>query len=287
MSNNFAFAQEVIASSIEPTSMVLDEPSPQPELLAEMQTTSPDSTQNTTPPKVTTEQDLKKEEHQRIVGVVPNFNVSYNFKAPPLTKMQKLSLTMHTNLDPVVFATAAFAAGRDEVFDDFQGYGWGPEGYFKRWGAEYADTFDGNLIGNALLPIVLHQDPRYFRMGTGSIKKRILYSISTTFVCRGDNGKRQPNVSNILGNFIAGGISNAYYPSSDRGVGLTFQNAITVTAEGSLGGLFDEFWPDISHRLFKKHPKLAAPDMQETPMPSPKAMMQSAPVSVVSMGAGL
>jgi hypothetical protein len=260
-----ACAQSSTSSSpVMVASVTLDAPEAQYEVAGLQQSQSSSSSAQPaaqTPPagqnpNVTSQEELHKEEHQRILGVVPSFNVEYSFQAPKLTAKQKLTLTMHTNLDPVVFGIAAIAAGRDEVFDDFQGYGWGAQGYFKRWGAEYADTFDGNLFGNALLPIVLHQDPRYFRMGTGTIKKRLLYSLSTAVVCRGDNGKRQPNISNVTGNLIAGGISNLYYPSSDRGVGLVFQNALTVTAEGSLGGLFDEFWPDISHKLFKKDKKL-------------------------------
>jgi|GEM_PF-1182491 len=241
--------------------------------------TSPtQKTQATTvAPKVTTEEELKKEEHQRIAGVVPNFNVSYNFKAPPLTPEQKLRLAMHTNLDSVTFVASALTAGYGEIQDQFTGYGWGAEGYAKRFGAAYADNFDGVFWGNAVLPIVLHQDPRYFRLGTGTFKHRFLYSISTSVICKSDSGHWEPNVSNVMGNIISGGISNVYYPKADRGVGLTFENAFTVTAEGTLGALFNEFWPDVSHRLFKK--KLKKLDIDyDTSQPS-APQMASKPMS--------
>lgn len=126
------------------------------------------------------------------------------------------------------------------------------QGYAKRFGAAYVDSFDGNMLGNALFPVLLHQDPRYFRKGTSSFTSRLLYAISTTVICKGDDGQWHPNYSNVLGNLTAGGISNLYYPSSDRGVELTFQRALTVSAEGAIGAAFYEFWPDISRKLFHK-----------------------------------
>ena len=222
----------------------------------------------------TTDEQLKKEEQQRVAGVMPAFNVSFNFDAPPLTPKQKFALTMHQNFDWFVFATAAIAAGNDELGHSYSGYGWGAQGYLKRFGAEYANTFDGNLFGNAILPTLLHQDPRYFRLGQGSFTKRFFYSASTTFITRGDNGHKEFNFSNIGGNVIAGGIANVYYPSSQRGVGQTFDSAFTVTLEGMIGAELDEFWPDIAHKLFKKHLKKLGeiggeePDMPTTSTPA-------------------
>lgn len=195
---------------------------------------------------------LKEQERQRILGVIPNFNTSYVRDAHPLSAKQKFHLMFKSSTDPVIFAVAALDAGYSQLQDDFPGYGQGVQGYAKRLGASYADTFDGALWGNAILPAVLHQDPRYFRLGTGTIKHRLFYAISTTVICKGDNGKWQFSYSNVVGNIISGGISNLYYPSSDRGVGLTFQRAFTVTAEGSLGSILVEFWPDISRRWFNK-----------------------------------
>jgi hypothetical protein len=197
------------------------------------------------------EEQLKQQEHQRIAGVVPNFNVSYNEDAAPLSRTQKLKLAWHTATDPVAFGIAGFDAGFSQAEDDFPGYGQGAQGYAKRFGASYADNFDGTILGNAIFPILLKQDPRYFRRGKGSFSSRLFYSLSTTVWCKNDNGKRGPNFSNILGNLAAGGISNLYYPSSDRGAGLTFERGLTVTAYGAFGGVFNEFWPDIAGRIFK------------------------------------
>jgi hypothetical protein len=194
---------------------------------------------------------VRQQEKQRIAGVVPNFNVSYNENAVPLSPRQKLHLAFRSAVDPVTFGVAGLDAARSQIQNDFPGYGQGLRGYGKRWGAAYADNFDGTLLGNAILPILFRQDPRYFRRGTGSFGSRLFYSLSTTVWSRRDNGKWGPNYSNVLGNLAAGGISNLYYPASDRGADLTFERGFTVTAYGALGGVFNEFWPDVARKIFK------------------------------------
>ena len=199
------------------------------------------------------ERELKLEEQQHLLGVVPNFNVVLNGQALPINGRQKWDLALHEAVNPFYFGWAfVVGGGYSELVDSNSGYGWGPSGYFKRVGANYADNVNGELIGNALLPQLLHQDPRYFRKGTGSIKGRIWVAALSTVECRGDNGKTQFNVSNVLGNYISGAISNAYYPASQRGVALTLENGSEVTLFGALGGQFYEFAPDIIRILFKR-----------------------------------
>ncbi|MGA2963221.1 MAG: hypothetical protein ABSD96_16195 [Candidatus Korobacteraceae bacterium] len=198
-------------------------------------------------------EELKQQEKQRILGVIPNFNTTNVQNAAPLSPGQKFQLMFKSAADPFQFVASGLSAGLNQAEDNFAGYGQGAQGYAKRFGAAYADQFDGLLWGNAILPILLHEDPRYFRKGSGSFKKRFFYAISTTVITKNDNGTRGPNYANVLGNFVSGGISNAYYPASDRGLGLTVQNALTVTAEGAIGAIFVEFWPDISRHLFHRH----------------------------------
>lgn len=209
--------------------------------------------------KLKAAEELRVQEQQRILGVMPNFNTSNVKNAEPLSPAQKFGLAAKEALDPFTFVAAGLDAGLSQAENDFPAYHQGMVGYAKRFGAAYADSFDGTMIGNALLPIVLKQDPRYFRKGTGSITSRFLYAVSSTFKCKDDNGKWTPNYSNVLGNIAAGGISNLYYPSSERGAGLTFQRAATVTAEGAIGAVFFEFWPDISRKMFSKHRHLNTP----------------------------
>lgn len=201
------------------------------------------------------QEQIRTEEHQRILGVIPAFNISYVDDAVSLTAKQKMALAFRSAVDPVTFAGAFLVAGYEEASDADSDFGWGASGYGKRAGAAYLDSFDGTMIGNGILPALLHQDPRYFRLGHGTPRHRLLYAMAMTAVCKHDHtGKWEPNYSNIGGNIISGGISNLYYPSNDSGVGQTISNGMIVTAEGMIGNIFQEFWPDISRKLFHKDP---------------------------------
>ena len=196
------------------------------------------------------EQQLRQQERQRILSVIPNFNTSYIQNAAPLSPRQKFRLAFRGGIDPFEFVAAGAIAGWGQAENDNAGYGQGAQGYAKRYGAAYADSADGILWGNAIFPVLFHEDPRYFRQGAGSFSSRFRHAVLTTVWTKNDNGTFGPNYSNVLGNIVAGGISNSYYPSGDRGVGLTFEGDATVTAEGALGAIGVEFWPDISHKLF-------------------------------------
>ena len=210
------------------------------------------------------QQEVEEQEHQRVLGIAPNFNETYRHDAVSLTAMQKLNLAFHSSVDPFTFGAAFIVAGYHEMLDENTGFGWGAEGFFKRSGAAYLDAVDGDMIGNAFLPIILRQDPRYFRLGPGpTIKHRVLYSAMTNFMCKGDNGHWQPNISNVGGNIIAGALSNYYYPAQDSGLGQTISNGMIVTAEGAFGSIFDEFWPDISRKFLHRDPTHGLDAQQE------------------------
>jgi hypothetical protein len=201
------------------------------------------------------QEQIKEQEKQRVVGILPSFNISYRSDAVSLSAGQKMSLAFRSATDPVAFAAAFLVAGYHEARDDDKGFGWGIEGYGKRSGAAYLDAFDGSMIGNGILPSILHQDPRYFRLGHGTVTHRVLYSLATNVICKHDNtGKWEPNYSNIGGNVISGAISNLYYPSGNSGVGQSITNGLTVTAEGGAGSIFQEFWPDISRKILHRDP---------------------------------
>lgn len=212
--------------------------------------------------KKVSEDQLQQELHQRMAGVVPNFNAVLSGTALPLSPRQKMRAAFRSAVDPYQFGLAFITSSYGQVTDSHSsidadgfrhGYGQGLAGFGKRYGASYTDQFTGAILGNGFFPALLHQDSRYYRMGTGSFAKRFFYSLSTTVVCRGDSGKRQPNYSNILGNLASGGISNLYYPQADRGFGLTIEQGLVVTAEGSFGALLIEFYPDIRKHLHKRH----------------------------------
>ena len=188
------------------------------------------------------EEEIHAEEKQRVLGAIPNFYVSYSRNPEPLSSGQKYRLAWKTSIDPVSIAISAGIAGVEQSQDDFNGYGQGAGGYAKRFGAVYADGFVSTFLADAVFPSLLHQDPRYFYKGTGSIRSRVLHAIASVVICKGDNGRWQPNYSNVLGNLAAAGISNVYYPASDReGAELTIRNSLIGTGAGAVGALFQEF----------------------------------------------
>jgi hypothetical protein len=218
--------------------------------------------------------ELKLEETQRMAGVIPNFNTINNGKAQSITPSQKFQLFFKGAFDPYQFALAGIDAGIGQAENSNPGYYQGLKGFGRRYGANFGDNFDGNLWGNAVLPSLLHQDPRYFRLGHGSIVHRALYSISTSLRTRGDNGKWQPAYSNLLGNLIGGSISNLYYPDGDRGLYPTLRRSLSVTYQGTLGGLLQEFYPDAmqkykNHKARKAAAAAAADGATPAPTPTP------------------
>jgi hypothetical protein len=215
---------------------------------------SDSSSQQKPTPQTDQEKEIqKKEQSQRIMGVVPQFGMTSRQNAPPLTTRQKFHLFAKSSFDPFEWAAAGLQAGLGQATNEFPGYGQGAAGYGKRYGASIADQVSSNFFANFFYPSLFKEDPRYFRMGEGSIKHRIFYSLEQEFVCHTDKGGRSFNWSNVLGAFTSGAISNAYYPSTDRGAGLTASRSAIALLYGSAGGLVDEFWTDIHNKFSHKH----------------------------------
>lgn len=223
----------------------------------------------------------RKEQSQRVLGVLPQFGVTSRKDAPPLAPREKFHLFVKSAFDPVTIGVVGLQAGLSQAQNEFPAYGQGAQGYGKRFGAAFADQVSSGFFSNYAYPVLLKEDPRYFRLGEGSFPSRAFYSIKQEFVCHTDKGGRMFHFSNVLGAFTSGAISNAYYPGrslarvipatatspaipvyyeSDRGVGLTMSRAAIALGYGTMGGLFDEFWPDIHRKFFGKHQaKSAAP----------------------------
>ncbi|MGA8938013.1 MAG: carboxypeptidase regulatory-like domain-containing protein, partial [Acidobacteriaceae bacterium] len=188
------------------------------------------------------EKQVKQEEKQRLVGLVPNFYVTYDWNAAPLTPKMKFKMATRSIVDPATFVIVGGFAGIEQATNEFSGYGQGWAGYGKRYGAGLADASIGAMLGGAVLPVLFHQDPRYFYKGTGTKWHRALYAMSTAVVARGDNGKWQPAYAGVLGDFGSGAISNLYYPASNRnGAELTIVNGLLAVAGDAAGNLLQEF----------------------------------------------
>ena len=181
------------------------------------------------------------EEQQRVLGFIPNFYVVYDSQnAVPLTTKLKFQMAMRVSVDPVNVAGVAFMAGVKQAAHT-PNYVEGAKGYGQRFGAETADGFSDILIGGAVLPSLLHQDPRYFYQGTGTTRSRLEHALASPFVCRGDNGRRQVNYSSMGGDLSAAALLNTYYPQSNRGAGMVFEQFSINTAERELSGVLQEF----------------------------------------------
>lgn len=181
------------------------------------------------------------EEQQRVLGFIPNFYVVYDSKnAVPLTTKLKYKLAMRVSVDPIsIIGVTSMAAIKQAA--NTPDYVQGAKGYGQRVGAISADSFSDILIGGAILPSLLHQDPRYFYQGTGTTRSRLRHALFSPFICRGDNGQWQPNYSSMGGDLASSALSNAYYPQSNRGAGLVFGNFAIGTAERIVSGFAQEF----------------------------------------------
>lgn len=194
----------------------------------------------------------KKEQSERTFGIVPRFGTTDRMDAPPLKTGQKFKLFAKTSFDPVTIVIAAAQAGISQADGQFKQYGQGAEGYGKRFGAAYADQASSLFFRTFLYPTIFKQDPRYFRLGRGGFVHRFGYSLMQGVVCHTDSGGRAFNISSVLGAFTSGGLSNAYYPSNDRGFSLTMSRSALAVAYAAGGNLLSEFWPDIQRKVFKR-----------------------------------
>lgn len=184
---------------------------------------------------------LHLEEQQRVLRLIPNFYTVYSSQnAVPLTAKLKFQLAMRVSVDPVTVTGVAFLAGVRQA-GGTPNYGQGAKAYGQRVGAEAAAGFSDILIGGAILPSLLHQDPRYFYQGTGTTRSRLGHALGAPFICRGDNGRVQPNYSSIGGDLASSALMNTYYPQSNRGAGLVFGQFAISTAERELSGVMQEF----------------------------------------------
>lgn len=199
------------------------------------------------PEEVAAEQ-VKAEEKQRILGLIPNFYVAYQANAAPLTTKLKFQLALKAITDPVTITGFAMNAAIYQAAD-YPGYQQGAKGYGQRLGATFAGGYTNIIVGNAILPSLLHQDPRYFYQGSGTTKSRLLHAIATPFITRGDNGRSEINFSNIGGDLASGAIANAYYPKGDRSAARVFDGALIGVGGRMIEGVLQEF-------VLRKHTRI-------------------------------
>jgi hypothetical protein len=244
-----------------------------PLLSAVLQVAATSSSVNVTlPPRELAAEQLKAQEKQRLLGVFPDFFVSYEPNAVPLSAAQKFHLGWKTISDPVVLIDTGIAAGFQQSRNKYPEFGQGAEGYGKRFGALYADRVSSAIIGHVVMQSIFHQDPRYFYKGTGSVRSRALYAIGTAFVRKGDNGHWQPDYSDVLGGLAAGEISTLYYPTSSRPGRRLVDNVMLGFGGRAVHNLLHEF---VLRRLTPHAPNSAVGL-------SPRILREGTQVSLIS-----
>ena len=196
-----------------------------------------------------------------VLGVLPNFRTT-NIDQPivPLKPKDKFTIAYKDSFYPTIFLVTAAFAGLGQLENLHPQFGQGMEGYAKRYATGYADQALGNIMTEGLFPVMLHQDPRYFRRGSGSIMSRTGWAVSQIFVTRTDSGRRVFNASEIVGNGTAAAISLSYYVDN-RNIHNYLQQWYTAVGTDLVSDILKEFWPDIKSRIVrpKPAPNLAAP----------------------------
>jgi hypothetical protein len=216
---------------------------PEPRTAPESRTKQSDSTQNG---------QKHKPSSNHIFWVIPNYREDESGVFKPLTPGAKFKVAIDDSFDPSAFLVAGVFAGISNIQRQ---YSFGDDGvpeFAKYYGGAFADQAIGNLMSEAVFPTILKQDPRYFYMGKGhGFWKRTGYALSREVVTKGDNGNSQFNFSELGGNFVAAGISNAYYPPADRSWGNTGSKWGQQIALDAAFNVMKEFWPDVRDKLFK------------------------------------
>jgi hypothetical protein len=197
---------------------------------------------------------LEGKQTKRILGIMPNFrSVSVDEKLPPISKHDKFKLMLDDNFDYSSFVYVGILAGVAQAENSYPEFRHGAPAYARYYWHSYADTFDGNLMTEFLVPVATREDPRYYTLGRGGFFKRSVYSVSRLLITRSDSGGATPNFSEIVGNGAASGISGLYYPSAERTWTKTGQRWVTQVGLDGASNLVKEFWPDVNAKLFHNH----------------------------------
>src|SRR5580692_5137130 len=189
---------------------------------------------------------------KRIFGVLPNYRTANESAVyMPITAKQKFIIASKDSFDYPLVGLAAFIAAYGQLDNSHPEFGQGWAGYGRRVGTSYADQAIGNMMTEGIFPSMLHEDPRYFRRGYGSVRSRAWYAATRVFVTRTDSGGTRFNFSEVLGNATGTAISNAYYPDN-RDVGDNVEKLASQIGIDAVSQVLKEFWPDVKHKLFHK-----------------------------------
>jgi hypothetical protein len=214
---------------------------------------APPAQQSQNPTTQDKKDDPEGQQSKRMFYVVPNFAaVNANTQLPPLSTREKFALAAHDSfLDYSSFTWTAILAGQALALNSDPELGHGAAGYGRYYWRTFVDGVSGTFFTEAIVPAITHEDPRYYTMGKGGFFHRTGYAISRTFVTKTDSGGSEFNWSELVGNGLEAGLSNAYYPPEERGFSQTARNWGTQMESAVLNHVFQEFWPDIRKKVFR------------------------------------
>ena len=217
-------------------------------------TTKPQTQEVPQPPAVPSKDDSEGKQTKRMLWVVPNFAaVSANSQLPPLSTREKFVLAAHDSVvDYSSFTWAGILAGQAMALNSDPELGHGAVGYGRYYWRTFTDGVSGTFFTEAIVPAIMHEDPRYYTMERGGFFRRTGYAISRAFLTKTDSGRTRFNFSEVVGNALEAGLSNAYYPPEERGLSQTAQNWGTQMESAVLNHVFQEFWPDIRRKVFRR-----------------------------------
>jgi len=218
---------------------------------ASAQTSAPAEALPVVPPATSEIPNAVTDDH-RMFKVLPNYKTVNDPSQPvtPIGAKQKFGLVLHY-FDPFTYGFTGVQAGIQQWSNAQKGYGQGVEGYYKRYGADFTDAFTNELFTVGVFPTLLHEDPRYFRKGSGGGLHRTMYAISRVFVARTDSGHQRYNFSELFGNLSSGAISNLYYPSADRRVEDILTRTVFQMGYDAMFNVLKEFYPDLKKKFHR------------------------------------
>lgn len=199
------------------------------------------------------DQTSTQSENKRIFWIVPNYRTSPTLADfEPLTPKEKFKIATEDSFDRGTFVLAALFAGESQLTNANPSFGQGGAGFGRYLGTAQADFTIGDYMTEGVFPSLLHQDPRYFRKGTGSGWSRFGYAVGQILWTHNDSGDTQINYSELVGNSAAVAISQAYY-ADNRTAPDAVAKLSTQLGVDAAANVLKEFWPDFQRKFSRKH----------------------------------
>lgn len=247
----FCGARRTLAQAQPEPAPAGDRASTQAEREAPAKPQTPGATQT---PSAPAEDDSEGKQPKRILWIVPNYRaVSADTQLPPLAFKDKFWLATQDSFDYSSFIVAGMFAGTSQARNSTPEFHQGGAGYGRYYWHSLADQAVGNYFTEAIVPAATRQDPRYYTLGHGGLFRRTGYAVSRLLVTRTDSGGRTFNFSEIIGNGAGAGVSDLYYPRSERTWTKTGQKWLTQVGLDGVFNVLKEFWPDIDRAVFHGH----------------------------------